>query len=233
MWMDKSKRYKDRSQAGEALSARLATYAGCEQALILALPRGGVPVALAVAKALKIPLDVLLVRKLGLPGNEEYAMGAIASGGVCVLRAEAMSAFDVPPATIEEIAQRELREIERRETLYRGARPAPRLRERVVILVDDGLATGSTMEVAVQVVRAANPLRLIVAVPVGSREACEKLQSQADEFICLHTPERFFSVGQWYDNFDQVSDSEVVAFLAEAERERELHATARQPREDS
>lgn len=220
MSFEHMKRFKDRSQGGEMLAQRLTAYAGCNNALVLALPRGGVPVGAVIAKNLELPLDVLLVRKLGMPGHAEYAIGAIASGGVSVLNAEAMSIFRIPPEVIEEVAQREMREIERREKLYRDARPAPQLRERVVILADDGLATGSTMEVAVRVARAANPSRLIVAVPVGSREACEKLQSMVDEFICLSIPEPFFSVGQWYDDFDQTSDNEVIALLAQAEHDR-------------
>jgi len=222
------KRFKDRIQAGKMVADKLAAYAASDRALVLALPRGGVPIGYYVAKKLQIPLDVLLVRKLGLPGHEEYAIGAIASGGVCILRAEALDVLDVAPATIESIAQRELHEIARREKLYRGTRPALQLRERIVILVDDGLATGATMEVAVQVVQAANPMRLIVAVPVGSREACEKLRLLVDEFICLNSPDRFYAVGQWYQSFEQVTDEEVVASLAQAEREIAPRARSRQ-----
>lgn len=214
------RRFENRTKAGEMLAQRLVAYTRRKDAIVLALPRGGVPIGYAVAKALEIPLDVLLVRKLGLPGHEEFAMGAIASGGVCLLQANVMSAYDIPPSTIEAVAQRELHEIERREKLYRGARPAPQMREHVVILADDGLATGSTMQVAVRVARAANPARLIVAVPVGSSEACEKIRSEVDEIICLSIPESFYAVGQWYDDFEQVTDDEVRSYLHEAEQEQ-------------
>jgi len=218
--MDNQKRFKNRVQAGELLARRLTAYAGRDDVIVLALPRGGVPVGAAIARKLEVSLDVLLVHKLGLPGREEYAMGAIASGGVCILQAEVLSALDIAPEVIEEVSQREMREIKRREKLYRAGRPAPQLRERVVILADDGLATGSTMQVAVHVVRELNPARLIVAVPVAPQETCEKLKSEADEIICLSMPEPFHAVGLWYENFEQTSDGEVTSLLEEVEKER-------------
>ena len=217
-----SKRFANRIQAGELLARRLTAYAGRSDVLVLALPRGGVPVGFSIAKKLEVPLDVLLVRKIGLPGREEYAMGAIASGGVCILQAEILSALDIPAQVIEAVAQRELREIERREKIYRAGRHPLQLREHVVIIADDGLATGSTMQVAVHVVREANPARLIVAVPVAAPDAYEKLKSEADEIICLSTPEPFHAVGLWYENFEQTSDDEVKKLLKEIEREQAL-----------
>ena len=218
--MDRLNRFSNRAQAGEVLAQRLLAYAGRADVLVLALPRGGVPVGFVVAKALHVPLDVLLVRKLGMPGHEEYAIGAVAAGGTCVLQSEVISAYEIPPAVIEALTTRELREIERREKLYRAGRPALQLQDKTVILADDGLATGSTMLAAARVARAAGPARLIVAVPVGSIEACEILQSEVDEVICLSTPEPFNAVGQWYAHFDQTSDDEVIALLAEAEQDR-------------
>lgn len=220
MAMENQKLFRNRIQAGEALALRLADYAGRDDVIVLALPRGGVPVGAAIARRLKVPLDVLLVRKLGLPGREEYAMGAIASGGVCILQAEVLSTLDIPPSVIEAVAQREMLEIKRREKLYRAGRPPPQLRERVVILADDGLATGSTMQVAAHVVRESNPARLIVAVPLAPSKTCEKLKSEADEVICLRTPEPFYSVGQWYEDFEQTKDDEVTSLLKETEREQ-------------
>lgn len=212
-------RFKNRRQAGELLAQRLHSYADRNDVVVVALPRGGVPVAFVMARDLDAPLDVLLVRKLGLPGHEEYAMGAIASGGVCILQAEAVSGFNVPPEVIETIAQRELKEIDRREKLYRAGRPPLQLRERVVIVVDDGLATGSTMEVALHVIREANPARLIAAVPVAPVETCERLRDKVDEMVCLSMPEPFNAVGQWYENFEQTADAEVQALLEQAQRE--------------
>lgn len=227
--MKDQKLFRNRVQAGEALAQRLTAYAGRDDVIVLALPRGGVPVGAEIARHLGVPLDILLVRKLGMPGREEYAMGAIASGGVCVMQAEVLSAFNIPTEVIEKVAQRELQEIRRREKLYRAGRPAPQIREHVVILADDGLATGSTMQVAAHVVRESNPARLIVAVPVAPAETCEKLKSEADEVICLRMPEPFYSVGQWYEDFGQTSDEEVISLLEEArqkagqKQERETH----------
>lgn len=222
------KLFKDRTQAGELLGQQLSVYARCGNAVVLALPRGGVPVGYAVAKTLDIPLDMFLVRKLGLPGNEEYAIGAIAGGDARILRAETIAELKLAPATIEAIAQRERCELERREALYRGNRPALPLRQHIVILVDDGVATGATIEVAARAVRAAQPLRLIIAIPVAPIETLQQLQSAVDEVVCLYTPEPFYSVGQWYEEFDQTSDREVIALLQQARQDQESRIGAPQ-----
>jgi len=216
MSFDKEIHFKDRAQAGEMLAKALVQYAGRKDAIVLALPRGGVPVGHAVANALQIPLDVLIVRKLGMPGQEEYAIGAVAGGRKCFLQAEAIQAFGIVPEVVEDVVKRELLEIERREQIYRSGRPKPQLRERIVILVDDGIATGSTMQVAVQVVRQELPAQLIVATPVAPPESCEKLANQVDSVVCLSTPAHFRSVGQYFDDFRQTTDGEVIQLLAEA-----------------
>jgi putative phosphoribosyl transferase len=214
------KRFKDRMHAGQLLAKRLEAYARRPDAIVLALPRGGVPVGYAVAKALELPLDVMLVRKLGVPGHEELAMGAVASGGQLVLAPDVVQMLGIPDEIIEAAARRELAEIERREKLYRSGRPPLQLQDRVVILVDDGLATGSTMLAAVQAVRTQNPARVVVAVPVGAPDTCRKLSSEADEVICLRTPEPFYAVGLWYENFTQTTDEEVIRLLNEAWQEQ-------------
>jgi putative phosphoribosyl transferase len=214
------KRFKNRTQAGELLAQKLVAYAHHPDAIVVALPRGGVPVGFVIATALEVPLDILLVRKLGIPGYEEHAMGAIASGGLCVLQPMVLDRLKIPPSTIEQVAHRELDEIKRREKLYRAGRPALPLHNRVVILVDDGLATGSTMTVAVQAVRNQNPARVIIAVPIAAQEACKDLGAKADEIICLDTPSPFYAVGLWYDDFSQTSDHEVKSLLEEAERQQ-------------
>jgi putative phosphoribosyl transferase len=218
--MTHTERFKDRLQAGKLLAKRLRPYAGRPEAIVLALPRGGVPVGFEVAQALGVALDILIVRKLGMPGHEEYAMGAIASGGLCVLQADLDEKYGILPAQIEAVKQRELAEIERREHLYRAARPVPELHGRIVILVDDGLATGSTMLAAIQAVRQAGPAHLIVAVPVAAPETCRQLGAEVDEIICLHTPDQFFSVGMWYQDFKQTTDQEVIDLLGQAESEQ-------------
>lgn len=213
------RRFTNRQQAGELLAERLRTYAGRGDVIVLALPRGGVPVGYAVAKALAVPLDILLVRKLGIPGHEEYAMGAIASGGLCVLQPELLEALEIPRHVVEAVARRQLREIARREKLYRGGRPPLDVHGRVVILVDDGVATGSTMLAAVHVLREGMPARVIVAVPAAPPDACQTLRPEVDEMICLQTPVPFYSVGSWYDDFQQTSDDEVKNLLDQAQRE--------------
>lgn len=223
--MVKLQRFKNRMQAGELLAYRLAAYTGRPDVIVLALPRGGVPVGFAVANKLEVPLDILLIRKLGLPGQEEYAMGAIASGGTRILEDDVLRNLKISDRVIERVTQRELHEIHRREKLYRGHRLAPQLQDRVVILVDDGLAVGSTMQVAVQVVRKANPTRVIVAVPVAAPEAYKKLKPKVDEIICMSTPEPFYAVGMWYKNFGQTTDEEVKRLLHEAERMRTHQAS--------
>jgi predicted phosphoribosyltransferase len=187
------------------------------------LPRGGVPVAVEVARALRVPLDVFLVRKLGLPGQEELAMGAIASGGILVLNQEILRHLHVPPSLIDAVAAKERAELERRERLYRGDRPPPEVRGRTVILIDDGLATGSSMRAAIAALRERQPARIVVAVPVGAAETCEAMRDHADEAICAHEPEPFYAVGLWYGDFSQISDAEVRALLEEAARDHEHH----------
>lgn len=202
------------------LALSLNVYARHPGALVLALPRGGVPVGFAIAHALEIPLDILLVRKLGLPGHEEYAMGAIASGGLRVVQTGLLEQLGVPMHVVDDVAQCELRELERRELLYRGNRPPVQLGGRIVILVDDGLATGSTMLAAVQALRKKMPARVIVAVPVAASDTCEMLNAEVDEIICLRTPEPFYAVGIWYEDFGQTTDQEVKSLLDAAEKEQ-------------
>jgi predicted phosphoribosyltransferase len=208
--------YRDRFDAGRRLAERLTEYAGRDDVLVLALPRGGVPVASEVARALRAPLDVFLVRKLGVPGQEELAMGAIASGGVRVLNEEVVRALEVTPEELAEASSRERRELERREAAYRAGRPSPEVRGRTVILVDDGLATGSTMRAAVAALRRRQPARIVVAVPVGAADTCADLAEAADEVVCVRSPRPFLSVGSWYDDFRQTSDAEVSGLLQSA-----------------
>ncbi|MGB6054349.1 MAG: phosphoribosyltransferase [Burkholderiaceae bacterium] len=213
--MDTPQIFQDRRQAGHLLAQRLTGYAGRADVVVLALPRGGVPVGFCVAQALGAPLDVLIVRKLGVPGHEEYAMGAIAAGGLCVLQHEVLQQLRIDSETVEAAQRRALQEIERRRQLYRPGPPLP-LRGRCVIVVDDGLATGATMQAAVQVLRQAQPARIVAAVPVAATEACEALATQVDELVCLATPEPFQAVSLWYRHFDQTSDDEVVRLLQQA-----------------
>jgi putative phosphoribosyl transferase len=212
--------FRDRREAGRFLAGKLIHYANRRDVLVLALPRGGVPVAFEVARALKAPLDVFLVRKLGVPGHEELAMGAIASGNVCVLNNDVVRPLHIPQHVIDEVAADEQRELERRERDYRGSRPAPDFQGRTVILVDDGLATGSTMRAAVAALRRRNPARIVVAVPVGAPETCAEFQDEADEAICALAPEPFYSVGLWYKDFSQTTDEEVRTLLQQAVTER-------------
>ena len=206
-------RYRDREDAGRHLAAELREYAGRDDVLVLALPRGGVPVGYEVARALDAPLDVFLVRKLGVPGHEELAMGAISTGGVRVMNEQVLAMVPVSEAAIAAVAAQEERELERREREYRGDRPVPKLGGRTVILVDDGLATGSTMRAAVLAVRAHEPERLVVAVPVAAAETCDEFRSDVDEIVCAITPEPFVAVGLWYDDFSQTTDDEVKQLL--------------------
>jgi putative phosphoribosyl transferase len=212
-------RFKDRAQAGELLAQRLSSYAGRNDVIVLGLPRGGVPVASVLAKKLQLPLDIILVRKLGMPGQEEFALGAIASGGTRYLQEDVVRAYAIPEASIDQVVTREMAELERREKAYRSARPALPLQGRVLILVDDGLATGSTMKAALLAVRKQQPARVIVAVPVAPPQSVAKLGEDADEIICLRTPEPFFAVGSWYENFGQTSDEEVIRLLSESASE--------------
>jgi putative phosphoribosyl transferase len=208
--------YADRRQAGAELATHLMQLKGRRDVVVLALPRGGVPVGYEVARALDAPLDVFVVRKLGLPGYAELAMGAIASGGVRVLNEDVVSLYGIPEATIDEVARIERAELERRERTYREGRALADLRDRIVVLVDDGLATGSTMKAAVEAVRAYEPSRIVVAVPVGSPDTCREFAEVADEIVCARAPDRFAAVGQWYRDFSQTTDEEVRALLQRA-----------------
>ena len=198
--------FQDRTDAGQQLAQKLNAYAGRNDVVVLALPRGGVPVAYAVAQALQAPLDVFLVRKLGLPGHEELAMGAIASGGVRILNRE----------VIDAIIHREQQELARQEQLYRDDNPSPSLQDQVAILVDDGLATGASMAAAVTALRAHEPDEIVVAVPIAAAESCEQFAQRVDRMVCLETPNPFFGVGLWYENFTQVRDDEVRNLLTRA-----------------
>ena len=210
--------FRDRREAGRLLGRKLADYANREDAIVLALPRGGVPVGFEVARALHAPLDVFVVRKLGVPGHEELAMGAIASGGILVLEPEVIEHLAIPPDVISEVAAREERERLRREWEYRGERPEPELRGRTVILVDDGLATGSTMRAAVKALRKRQPAKIVVAVPVAAPSSCAELAPEVDEIVCARTPDDFRAVGEWYEEFGQTTDEEVRELLHAAAR---------------
>ena len=205
--------FLDRTDAGKKLAERLAEYANRADVLVLALPRGGVPVAFEVARALHAPLDIFLVRKLGVPGHEELAMGAIATGGVRVLNEDVVNYLHIPEEVIDAVAADELRELERRERLYRGTRPAPDVKGETVILVDDGLATGSTMRAAAAALRQQQPARIVVAVPVSAVQTCDEYRMGVDEIVCAMTPEPFHAVGLWYKDFSQTTDEEVRHLL--------------------
>jgi len=206
-------RFHDRRHAGQFLAGRLDNYAGRDNLVVLALPRGGVPVAYEVAQALNAPLDVFLVRKLGVPGHEELAMGAIAEGGLRVINHQVIRGLNITEAAIEEATRREREELAQRSQLYRGDRPPLVLREKIAIIVDDGLATGASMRVAARAVRRLEPAELVVAVPVAPPETCENLRFEADEIVCAVTPALFSSVGSWYEDFTQTTDQEVRDLL--------------------
>jgi putative phosphoribosyl transferase len=212
--------FPNRTEAGRLLAEKLVKYAGRGDVIVLGLPRGGVPVAYEVAKHLGVPLDVFIVRKLGVPGFEELAVGAIASGGVRVLNEDVMRALPNADDVIESITAKETAELQRREQSYRDGRPAPELRDRIVILVDDGLATGATMRAAVKALRHRGAAKIVVAVPVGPPDTCHEIEQQADETVCLSTPEFFQAVGQYYEDFSQTSDDEVRELLARAAQEQ-------------
>lgn len=216
--------FRDRVEAGRVLAEELAQYAGRDDVIVLALPRGGVPVAFEVARALHAPLDVFVVRKLGVPGHEELAMGAIASGGVLVIEPEVLEDLAIPQDVLIDVAAREEQERLRREHEYRGDRPEPEVRGRTVIVVDDGLATGSTMRAAVAALRKLQPARIVVAVPVGARATCAEMSEEADDVVCARSPEPFRAVGEWYIEFPQTADAEVRQLLARAEREFAHHS---------
>lgn len=206
--------FRDRIDAGRRLAEQLAPYHDRPGVLVLALPRGGVPVAFEVARALHAPLDVVLVRKLGVPGHEEMAMGAIATGGGRVLNGDVVRGLAIPEAVIDAVTEREARELARRERAYRDDRPAPAVRGRIVILVDDGLATGATMRAAAAALRPEGPAWLVVAVPVAAPETCDEFRAEVDDVVCVLTPEPFHAVGAWYEDFSEISDAEVRALLA-------------------
>ncbi len=213
--------FLNRAQAGRALARELEGWREARNLLVLALPRGGVPVGYEIAQALRAPLDVIVVRKLGVPGQEELAMGALASGGGRVLNLEVVAALGRHAhKKVEQATAREEKEVLRREQLYRGARPFPGLAGRTVVLVDDGLATGATMRAAARAVRAHRPARLIIAVPVAAESSCQEMRAEADEVVCVATPDPFFGVGQFYENFRQTTDEEVRALLARAAIQR-------------
>ncbi len=212
--------FRDRHDAGRYLATTLERYAHDPGVMVLALPRGGVPVAYEIARALHAPLDVFVVRKLGAPGQEELALGAIASGGVRVLNHETVDLLGIKQQDIERITQRELAELQRRERQYRGDRPPLEVRGRTIILVDDGLATGSSMRAAAAALRRMGARKLVMAVPVAAPQSCADLRAQVDDVVCGLMPAQFFAVGQWYREFDQISDEEVRALLESANYER-------------
>lgn len=213
--------FPDRAEAGRVLGLELAKYAGAADVIVLGLPRGGVPVAYEVARALRVPLDVFIVRKLGVPGFEELAVGAIASGGVRVLNEEVANALPNADEIIEAVTQRESAELERREHEYRDGRPAPELQNKTVILIDDGLATGATMRAAVKALRQRGAVKIVVAVPVGPPDTCKEFEEVADEVVCASSPEFFQAVGQYYEDFSQTSDEEVRDLLTKAAQDRQ------------
>jgi predicted phosphoribosyltransferase len=213
--------FPNRAEAGRLLAEKLAKYAGRDDVIVLGLPRGGVPVAYEVARALGVPLDVFIVRKLGVPGFEELAAGAIASGGVRVLNDDVVRALPNASEIIELITAREAAELERRESSYRNGRPPPELRDRVVILIDDGLATGATMRAAIAALRQRGVAKIVVAVPVGAPDTCRELEAVADETVCVVAPEFFRAVGQYYEDFAQTTDEEVRDLLVRAAQDRQ------------
>ncbi len=218
--MQSTNEFKDRAHAGKLLAKALTEYAHDPRAIVLALPRGGVPVGYAIARQLGLELDILIVRKLGMPGHEEFAIGAIGAGGVRVLQKNVVDEYGVPPEVIEAISARELQEMERRERQYRGGHAPLQLRGRIALLVDDGLATGSTMRAAIAIAHKLGAARVVVAVPVGAPDTCDALEREVDELVCLSRPPFFSAVSQWYRDFRQTSDDEVQDLLALAWRER-------------
>lgn len=218
--------YRDRAEAGQILAGLLGGYANRDDVLVLALPRGGVPVGYEIARALHAPLDVFLVRKLGVPGHEELGMGALATGGVRVLNEVVLRSMDIPPDVVEAVTARAQGELVRRERLYRDGRPAPDVRGRIVVLVDDGLATGSTMRAAIAAMRRLGPQRIVAAVPVAAAATCEELTAEVDEMVCASTPEYFYSVGAWYQDFEQTTDEEVHDLLVKASQGKYSAGTA-------
>ena len=216
---ERARRFQDRYEAGRLLAQELRDYAGRDDVLVVALPRGGVPVGYEVARVLRAPLDAMQVRKLGVPGHEELAMGAIASGGVRIVSENVVEALRIPERVIATVAAAETQELERRERIYREGRLFPDVRGRTVILVDDGLATGSTMRAAAAALRSLGAARLVAAVPVAPKESCDALREVVDDVVCARMPERFLAVGEWYEDFSQTSDEEVSELLRRGQRE--------------
>jgi putative phosphoribosyl transferase len=210
-------RFYNRTEAGKLLASKLIQYANRPDVLVLGIPRGGVPVAVEVATALNAPLDICLVRKLGVPGNKELAMGAISTGGVQVLNEDLLDWLRISGHTIAAVGDRELQELQRRDLLYRGDRSLPTIRQRIVIVVDDGLATGATMRAAIGVLKHQQPQRLIIAVPVAPLDTCNELRAEVDEMVCLITPKYFSGIGRWYEDFTQTTDEEVCELLTGSE----------------
>lgn len=208
--------FRNRLHAGKQLAERLRGHPDVAGAVLLALPRGGIPLGHAMSAELGIPLDIIVVRKLGVPGHEEYAMGAVARDGIQVLQQEILDKAGIPESSVDAAVRRELQEVDRRECLYRAGRPAIPLEGKTVILVDDGLATGSTMLAAVRAARKQQPQRVIVAVPVGAADSCIRLAEEADEVVCLHTPSPFLAVSVWYEEFEQLGDEEARSLLTRA-----------------
>jgi putative phosphoribosyl transferase len=214
--MDIWRRFQDRHEAGQLLARQLHPYKGREDVIVFALPRGGVPVGYEIARELNAPLDVFVVRKLGVPWQPELAMGAIAGDGIEVLNGDVVTAYNIPPHVIRSVAEREGDELKRRLLHYRGDRPFPDVTGKIAILVDDGLATGSTMKAAVRAVRQKHPASVVVAVPVAAADTCRELRREVDDIVCLHTPHEFSAVGLWYDDFSQTTDEEVRHLLGQA-----------------
>ncbi len=212
----RDRRFRDRTEAGKLLAAQLSDFQDLTDGLVLALPRGGVPIGFEIANHLHFPLDVWLVRKLGVPDRPELAMGAIASSGVKVMNWDVVKWLNISPETIEQVAETESLELQRRENLYRQGQPQPQIAGKIVILVDDGIATGATMQAAIASLRQHQPQRIIVAVPVASPSACAEIQQEVDQVVCLLPTELLDSIGRWYENFEQTSDQEVSQYLTEA-----------------
>ncbi|MBD2197881.1 MULTISPECIES: phosphoribosyltransferase [Calothrix] len=207
-------KFRTRTEAGKLLARELTAYADCKDLLVLGLPRGGVPVAYEVAKALDAPLDICIVRKIGVPGHQELAMGAITSGGIRVLNSDVINSLAITSQTINQVAADEWQELQRRDRVYRGDRPPLNVKNRTVILVDDGIATGSTMLAAIALLKQQEPHRIVVAVPVAPPDTCEKISEKVDEVVCLKMPEQMYAVGVWYEDFSQTTDEEVRYFMS-------------------
>lgn len=206
-------KFRNRTEAGKLLASQLTDYANRSDVLVLGLPRGGVPVAYEVAKELDAPLDVCLVRKLGVPGHKELAMGAIAAGGVRVINENVIDWLRISPETINEVAAMEIRELDRRSHIYRGNRPLPKVKNHTIILVDDGIATGATIRAAISTLKKQKPRKLVVAVPVAGVSTCEELEAEVDEVVCILKPEDLYAIGLWYEDFQQTTDAEVCELL--------------------